>query len=164
MCWRSAYWDFFSLQFLNVNATAMKKILLLFSALALSAGVQAQVVLNIMSPSSLQGGLTHSNNGAAAGWGLADLLDPADAGLDTVVVMDDSTAGINTLVGTDPTSGNAYPGIPLKYEGCNLDTNSAWQTNRLNGKIVLIARGTCEFGLKVWKQEGGGSAHDHPRR
>ena len=76
----------------------MKKILLLFSALALSAGVQAQVVLNIMSPSSLQGGLTHSNNGAVAGWGLADLLDPADAVLDTVVVMDDSTAGINTVV------------------------------------------------------------------
>jgi hypothetical protein len=108
------------------------------------------VVLNIMSPSSLQGGLTHSNNGAVAGWGLADLLDPADAVLDTVVVMDDSTAGINTLVGTDPNTGNAYPGIPLKYEGCNLDTNSAWQTSRLNGKIVLIARGTCEFGLKVY--------------
>ena len=135
----------------------MKKILLLFSALALSAGVQAQVVLNIMSPSSLQGGLTHSNNGAVAGWGLADLLDPADAVLDTVVVMDDSTAGINTLVGTDPNTGNAYPGIPLKYEGCNLDTNSAWQTSRLNGKIVLIARGTCEFGLKVYLAEKAGA-------
>ncbi|MGA0818700.1 MAG: PA domain-containing protein [Schleiferiaceae bacterium] len=135
----------------------MKKILLLFGALALTVGVQAQVVLNIMSPSSLQGGLTHSNNGAVAGWGLADLLDPADAVLDTVVVMDDSTAGINTVVGTDPNTGNAYPGIPLKYEGCNLDTNSAWQTGRLAGKIVLIARGTCEFGLKVYLAEKAGA-------
>ncbi|MGA1365019.1 MAG: PA domain-containing protein, partial [Schleiferiaceae bacterium] len=71
--------------------------------------------------------------------------------------MDDSTAGINTLVGTDPNTGNAYPGIPLKYEGCNLDTNSAWQTGRLAGKIVLIARGTCEFGLKVYLAEKAGA-------
>ncbi|MGA0110066.1 MAG: PA domain-containing protein [Schleiferiaceae bacterium] len=135
----------------------MNKILLLFGALALTVGVQAQVVLNIMSPSSLQGGITHTNNGAVAGWGLADLLDPADAVLDTVVVMDDSTAGINTVVGTDPNTGNAYPGIPLKYEGCNLDTNSAWQTGRLAGKIVLIARGTCEFGKKVYLAEKAGA-------
>ena len=128
----------------------MKRILLIFALMLDSAvGVNAQVVLNIMSPSSIQGGLTHTNNGDAAGWGLADLLNPADAVLDTVVVMDDSTAGVNALVGTDPNTGNAYPGIPLKYEGCNFDTTSAWQTNRLAGKIVLIARGTCEFGDKV---------------
>jgi len=71
--------------------------------------------------------------------------------------MDDSTAGVNTLVGTDPNTGNAYPGIPLKYEGCNLDTTSAWQSNRLAGKIVLISRGTCEFGLKVYLAEQAGA-------
>jgi hypothetical protein len=138
----------------------MKRILLIFALMLASAvGVNAQVVLNIMSPSSIQGGLTHSNNGDATGWGLADLLNPADAVLDTVVVMDDSTAGVNTLVGLDPgpTTGNPYPGIPLKYEGCNLDTTSAWQTNRLAGKIVLIARGTCEFGKKVYLAERAGA-------
>ena len=71
--------------------------------------------------------------------------------------MDDSTAGVNTVVGTDPNTGNAYPGIPKKYEGCNLDTTSAWQKNRLTGKIVLIARGTCEFGLKVYLAERAGA-------
>ena len=71
--------------------------------------------------------------------------------------MDDSTAGVNTVVGTDPTTGNAYPGIPRKYEGCNLDTTSAWQTNRLAGKIVLISRGTCEFGLKVYLAQMAGA-------
>jgi hypothetical protein len=136
----------------------MKRILLIFALMLASAvGVNAQVVLNIMSPSSIQGGLTHSNNGDATGWGLADLLNPADAVLDTVVVMDDSTAGVNTVVGTDPTTGNAYPGIPLKYEGCALDTTIAWQTNRLAGKIVLIARGTCEFGKKVYLAERAGA-------
>lgn len=136
----------------------MKKILHLLGLVLLTAGAaQAQVVLNIMSPSSIQGGLTHTNNGNSTGWGLADLLNPADAVLDTVVVMDDSTAGVNTVVGTDPNTGNAYPGIPLKYEGCNLDTTSAWQTNRLAGKIVLISRGTCEFGLKVYLAERAGA-------
>lgn len=136
----------------------MKRILLLFALMLASAvGVNAQVVLNIMSPSSIQGGLAHTNNGDATGWGLADLLNPADAVLDTIVVMDDSTAGINSLVGTDPNTGNAYPGIPLKYEGCSLDTTSAWQSNRLAGKIVLIARGTCEFGLKIYLAEQAGA-------
>jgi hypothetical protein len=136
----------------------MKRILLIFALMLASAvGVNAQVVLNIMSPSSIQGGLTHTNNGNATGWGLADLLNPADAVLDTVVVMDDSTAGVNTVVGTDPNTGNAYPGIPLKYEGCNLDTTSAWQTNRLAGKIVLIARGSCFFGDKVYLAERAGA-------
>lgn len=136
----------------------MKRFLLLFALMLASVvGVNAQVVLNIMSPSSIQGGLTHTNNGNSTGWGLADLLNPADAVLDTVVVMDDSTAGVNTVVGTDPNTGNAYPGIPLKYEGCNLDSTSAWQTNRLAGKIVLISRGTCEFGLKVYLAEQAGA-------
>ncbi|NBS69854.1 hypothetical protein EBT31_13215, partial [bacterium] len=136
----------------------MKKILHILGWMLLTAGAaQAQVVLNIMSPSSIQGGLTHTNNGNATGWGLADLLNPADAVLDTVVVMDDSTAGVNTVVGTDPNTGNAYPGIPLKYEGCNLDTTSTWQKNRLTGKIVLISRGTCEFGLKVYLAERAGA-------
>lgn len=136
----------------------MKRILLLFALMIASlGGANAQVVLNIMSPSSIQGGLAHTSNGDAAGWGLADLLNPADAVLDTIVVMDDSTAGINALVGTDPNTGNAYPGIPLKYEGCTLDTTSAWQSNRLAGKIVLIARGTCEFGLKVYLAEQAGA-------
>jgi hypothetical protein len=138
----------------------MKRILLIFALMLASAvGVNAQVVLRIMSPSSIQGSLNHSNNGSGTvtGWGLADLLNPADAVLDTVVVMDDSTAGVNAVVGTDPNTGNAYPGIPLKYEGCNFDTTSAWQTNRLAGKIVLIARGTCEFGLKVYLAEQAGA-------
>ena len=73
----------------------MKRILLIFALMLASAvGVNAQVVLNIMSPSSIQGDLTHTNNGNAWGWGLADLLNPADAVLDTVVVMNDSTAGV----------------------------------------------------------------------
>ncbi len=136
----------------------MKRILLIFALMLASAvGLNAQVVLNIMSPSSIQGGLTHTNNGDATGWGLADLLNPADAVLDTVVVMDDSTAGVSAVVGVDPTTGNTYPGIALKYEGCALDTTIAWQTNRLAGKIVLIARGTCEFGKKVYLAERAGA-------
>lgn len=131
-----------------------------FLALLLVASgmAQAQVVLNIMSPSSLQGGLDHTSNGAAAGWGLPDLMNPADAVLDTVVVMNDFTVGVNSVVGVDPNNGNApYPGIPLKYEGCNLDTTLATHTGPLAGKIVLIARGTCEFGLKVYLAQRAGA-------
>ncbi|MEY4969320.1 MAG: hypothetical protein RLZZ261_1091, partial [Bacteroidota bacterium] len=44
----------------------MKKILHILGWMLLTAGAaQAQVVLNIMSPSSIQGGLTHTNNGNA---------------------------------------------------------------------------------------------------
>jgi len=63
----------------------MKRILLIFALMLASVvGVNAQVVLRIMSPSSIQGGLTHTNNGSTTGWGLANLLNPANAVLDTV--------------------------------------------------------------------------------
>ena len=113
------------------------------------------ISLSVLSPASIQGIIPHSNNGNTTGWGLANLTNTFI--IDTVVVMDDSTSGVNTVVGTNPNMGNSYPGIPLKYEGCNLDTTSAWQTSRLAGKIVLIARGTCEFGIKVFLAQRAGA-------
>ena len=126
----------------------MKKILLL---LALSTGLAsyAQVVLNVMEPTSIGGPYTHSNNGDGSGWGLADLTDPTDAVLDTLAVMDDTTSGVNNSYGTPFYSG---------YEGC--DSAGVFNSGSdYDGKIVLISRGSCQFGMKAfWAQQQGAVA------
>ena len=129
----------------------MKKTLLAVFLIA-SVASSAQVILNIMHPLSMAGPIAHTNQGNTTGWGLADLMDPADAVMDTVVAMDDGTPGVNTLTGA------GYPGIEKKREGCNTDTLASTPAcNFLRGKIVLIARGTCEFGLKCFLAQQAGA-------
>ncbi len=99
-----------------------------------------QVILNVMNPSTIAGVYAHSNQGNGSAWGLANLLDPADAVLDTLVMMDDG----------DTNQNNSYGYVfPQSYCGC--DSSGVMNSSvDFSGKIVLISRGSCEFGKKAY--------------
>lgn len=119
----------------------LKKLTL--SAMLMFAGVAAYgqtVILNVMQPSTIAGLYDHTNQGDGSGWGLANLLNPADAVLDTLVMMDDGDTNTNNSYGYN---------FPNSYCGCD----SAGVMNSsvdFEGKIVLISRGSCQFGLKAY--------------
>jgi hypothetical protein len=127
----------------------MKKILLTLLLISGFAGYSQTVILNVLEPSTLGGTYDHTNQGDGSAWGLADLTDPADAVIDTLVVMDDTTSGFNTSYGT--------PAAPIYngYQGCD-SAGVYWSGNNYNGKIVLISRGSCQFGWKAFlaQQQG----------
>ena len=113
--------------------------LLFFSAL-LSAGLSfGQVVFNVQTPASIAGSYQFTSQGDGSSWGLANLLDPADAILDTVVVGTDTATGINPQ------------GIPVSNEGCYP------LVNNVAGKIVMIYRNTCSFGIKCLNAQNAGA-------
>lgn len=118
----------------------MRKLLLscLLGAAAFAASAQ-QVVFNVITPSAIAGPIPFTNNGDGSSWGLADLNDPADAILDTLVVVNDSTPGLNPQ------------GIPIANEGCNPIQNN------IAGKIAVIYRNTCGFGLKALNAQNAGA-------
>jgi len=98
------------------------------------------VILDILSPTSISGLLDHTEQGFTTGWGLPNLLNPADAILDSIVMMDDGASGSN----------NSYGYLfPQKYCGC--DSAGVMNSNvDFENKIVLISRGTCQFGWKAY--------------
>ena len=127
----------------------MKKILLALLLISGFTGYSQTVILNVLEPSSIGGPYDHSNQGDGSGWGLADLTDPADAVIDTLVVMDDTTSGFNVSYGTPPAP--IYNG----YQGCD-SAGVYWSGSNYDGKIVLISRGSCQFGWKAFlaQQQG----------
>ena len=98
------------------------------------------IVLNVLEPLSISGIYPHTNQGDGSGWGLSNLLNPTDAVLDTIVMMDDGDTTVNNSYGYN---------FPNSHCGCD----SAGVMNSsidYYGKIVLISRGTCQFGLKAY--------------
>ena len=130
----------------------MKKILLSLLIISGLTAYSQSVVLNVMEPATIGGPYTHSNQGDGSGWGLADLTNPADAVLDTLAVMDDTTSGVNNTYGTPASP--FYAG----YQGCD-SAGVYWSGSNYDGKIVLISRGSCQFGWKAFlAQEQGAVA------
>ena len=113
----------------------MKKLLLgtyliVLSAISMTA---QQVVFSVEAPASIFGTYGFTYTEPAGGWGGPDLLDTANAVMDTLMFVDDGTAGTNPQ------------GNPMSAEGCNPLVND------LTGKIAVIYRNTCEFGTKILK-------------
>jgi hypothetical protein len=111
----------------------MKKLLLLFSAFAFAGSVMSQVVFSVETPESIQGSypLTYTNG---ADWtAMVDMLDPANAILDTLVQYFDETAADSL--------------------GCMVAINE----QDLAGKIAVLYRGDCEFGTKALNAEEAGA-------
>ena len=119
----------------------LKKLTL--SAMLMFAGVVGYgqtVILNVMQPSTIAGLYDHTNQGDGSGWGLANLLNPADAVLDTLVMMDDGDTNTN----------NSY-GYNFPNSNCGCDSVGVMNSSvDFEGKIVLISRGSCQFGLKAY--------------
>ena len=116
---------------------------LTLSAMLMFAGVVGYgqtVILNVMQPSTIAGLYDHTNQGDGSGWGLANLLNPADAVLDTIVMMDDGDTNTN----------NSY-GYNFPNSNCGCDSVGVMNSSvDFEGKIVLISRGSCQFGLKAY--------------
>jgi len=119
----------------------LKKLTLSAMLMAASvAGFGQQVILNVMAPSTIAGVYDHTDQGDGSGWGLANLLNPADAVLDTLVMMDDGDTNTNNSYGYN---------FPNSYCGCD-SVGVMNSTVDFEGKIVLISRGSCQFGLKAY--------------
>lgn len=119
----------------------MKKLLLgtyfiVLSAISLTA---QQVVFSVEAPASIFGTYGFTYTEPSGGWGGPDLLDTANAVMDTLMFVDDATAGTNAQ------------GNPMAAEGCNPLVND------LTGKIAVIYRNTCEFGTKILNAENAGA-------
>ena len=112
----------------------MKKLLLstfilLFTCI--STFSQGTIEFTVEAPASIAGAYGFTSTNDVAGWGSPDLTDTANAVMDTLMFVEDGTTGTNPQ------------GNPISQEGCFPLTND------LTGKIAVIWRNTCQFGVKI---------------
>jgi hypothetical protein len=108
----------------------MKKIYFLTSLALFTICTQAQIIFNVESPSSIAGEYDFAP--AGTDWTLApDMTIPGNAILDTLMLVDDGTAD-DTL-------------------SCNPLIND------LTGKIAVLYRGACQFGVKAINAQNAGA-------
>ncbi len=117
----------------------MKKLLLSISALFFVAYASSQVICKGVSPAAIAGNYTFTWADPPGGWGTPDFLIPNTWVEDTLMLVEDGTPGLNPQ------------GNPISQEGCNPLIND------LTGKIAVIFRNTCEFGLKAINAENAGA-------
>ncbi|MEY3741429.1 MAG: hypothetical protein RL371_329 [Bacteroidota bacterium] len=117
----------------------MKKLLLTISAVVLSATTYAQVIAAGISPQSIVANYTHTWADPGSGWGTPDFNIPGTFVQDTLKIVDDGSTGTNAQ------------GNPISAEGCNPLIND------LTGKIAVIFRNTCEFGVKALNAQNAGA-------
>ena len=115
----------------------MKKLILSLSLLFVGSQAMSQIIFSVEAPASISGAYTFSGNDDGSSWGLASLAGVQV--IDTVVIVDDGTPGTNAQ------------GNPIAYEGCNA------LTNNLTGKIAMVYRNTCGFGVKALNAQNAGA-------
>lgn len=120
----------------------MKKLILGFSALMCAYSSFSQVVVSGVSPVAVVGNyeFTWADPGGND-WGTPDLSVPNTYVQDTLIVVNDGTVGNNATYGT-----------PLAIESCNPSPANAYA-----GKIAVLRRNTCEFGVKAKNAEVAGA-------
>jgi len=104
-----------------------------------AAAANAQVIVAGVSPQSIVANYTNSWADPAGGWGTPDFNIPGTFVEDTIMLVDDGSTGTNAQ------------GNPVSAEGCNPLIND------LTGKIAVIYRNTCEFGLKAFNAQNAGA-------
>jgi len=130
----------------------MKKTLLSLSLIAVGCWSYAQVVVSGVSPVAIQGNYEYGVQGGSgswpgevddATWGTLshDFNIPGQFIQQEIVVVEDGTPGTNPQ------------GNPISQEGCGTLTNAA----ALAGKIAVVYRNTCEFGVKVKNAQDAGA-------
>jgi hypothetical protein len=126
-----------------------KTLLLLLSVIALS--LNAQVVVKGIGPSSIAG-VNYDFTWAdptGGGWSTPDFNQPNTFVQDTLELVVD-----NSLTGNNPAYAIPHP---LANEGC-LDANGLqYDQVSLAGKIAVVWRGSCQFGLKAALAENNGA-------
>ena len=119
----------------------MKKLLLVFAVVGASFMSQAQVICAVQSPASIAGNYSFTWADPPGGWSTPDFLIPGTYIEDTLIMVNDGTPGTNA------TYGNL-----LAEEGCNPSSPNAYA-----GKICVIRRNTCEFGVKAYEAQLAGA-------
>jgi hypothetical protein len=119
----------------------MKKILLAFTFIGSALMTQAQVICAVQSPANIAGNYNFTWADPPGGWGTPDFLIPGTFVEDTLIMVNDGTPGTNA------TFGNL-----LSEEGCNPSPANAY-----DGKICVIRRNTCEFGVKAYEAQMAGA-------
>jgi hypothetical protein len=119
----------------------MKKLLLSISVILTAAAANAQIIVAGVSPQNIVANYTNSWADPAGGWGTPDWNIPGPNSFveDTLMLVDDGSTGTNAQ------------GNPVSAEGCNP------LINNLTGKIAVIYRNTCEFGLKAFNAQNAGA-------
>lgn len=117
----------------------MKKVLLSLTVILSAAAASAQVIVAGVSPQNIVANYNHSWADPAGGWGTPDFNIPGTFVEDTLMIVDDGSTGTNAQ------------GNPVSAEGCNP------LINNLTGKIAVIYRNTCEFGLKAFNAQNAGA-------
>lgn len=127
----------------------MKKFLLLFVVLFSVNESKSQVVFEIISNSCDTNTLGNYSfeyagelDGSSTDWGCPDITNPANAVQGCLVLINDGTSGF-----VISTSGDT---IPTSTLGCD---TSNYLMQDLTGKIAVIYRGSCQFGLKAYNAQ-----------
>jgi hypothetical protein len=110
----------------------MKKTLLTIALALTGFCANSQVIFSVEEPASIAGGyeLTYAPN---TDWGVPDMLITANAVLDTVTLAYDLTPTADSLM-------------------CDVAA-----VGSLSGKIALLYRGDCEFGVKALNAQNAGA-------
>ena len=116
----------------------MRKPILSLGLVLTGFSAMSQVIFNVEAPASIGGFYDFTSNGDGSSWGLANLAGVQV--LDTVMLVDDGTPGIDSY------------GIDSSAYGCSGST-----MNDLTGKIALIRRGSCGFGVKALNAQNAGA-------
>jgi len=111
----------------------MKKTLLIVCSILLGWATNAQIIFSGESPASIQGAYDMTYGDPGGGWGSPDLVNPANAVLDTLAQYLDTSA--EDSLGCLGTAAN----------------------NDVDGKIAILYRGACEFGTKALNAENAGA-------
>ena len=119
----------------------MKKLLLAVSVILSASWADSQIIVAGVSPQNIVANYTNSWADPAGGWGTPDWNIPGPNSFveDTLMLVDDGSTGTNAQ------------GNPISAEGCNS------LINNLTGKIAVIYRNTCEFGLKAFNAQNAGA-------
>ncbi len=110
----------------------MKKIVLLFSLCLLATIGGAQVIFYVEPPSPNENSYDFTYAEAGATWGVPDMTDPVNAISAEMVLVDDGEGLDNPIACTDV-------------------------INDLTGKIAVLYRGSCEFGVKALNAQDAGA-------
>ena len=128
----------------------MKKILLSLSLVISGFAVFSQAVVSGVSPASIQGNYEYGLQGGSGSWpGETDdatwgtlshnFNNPGEHVEAEIMLVEDGTPGTNDQ------------GNPISQEGCSA------LNNNLTGKIAVVYRNTCEFGVKVKRAQDAGA-------
>lgn len=120
----------------------MKKLLFTIAVFGSGFMAQSQVICSVQAPAGIAGNYEFTWADPAGGdWATPDFLIPGTFVVDTLIMVNDGTVGDNATYGN-----------PLAEEGCSPSPANAYA-----GKICVIRRNTCEFGLKAFQAQQAGA-------